>query len=89
MIPKKKARPVPTSLWRSQDLPSAIGLSRSTVWRLQQLEDFPKPRQITDGCVGWIPSEVEEWLSQRPVPTKAPRKRGRHVADKSKGKVGG
>lgn len=76
---QKKTRPVPTSLWRAQDLPQALGLSRSTIWRLQQEEGFPKPRQITQGCVGWIPAEIEEWLANRPAKTTPPRPRGRHI----------
>lgn len=76
---KKKARPIPEALWRPQDLPAALGVSRSTAWRMQQEEGFPPPRRITEGLYGWLPGEVIEWLADRPIRTAPHRPRGRHL----------
>lgn len=41
------------------------GLSRSTVWRLERGGNFPKRRKITNGAVGWIRCEIENWVETR------------------------
>ena len=52
---------------RTSQLVEKIGLSRSTIWRLENQEKFPKRRQIGPGAVGWLEEEVEQWMSDRPV----------------------
>jgi prophage regulatory protein len=41
------------------------GLSRSTRWRLERAGKFPRRRQISIGCTGWLASEVADWLADR------------------------
>jgi prophage regulatory protein len=41
------------------------GLSRSTRWRLERDGLFPKRRQISPGCSGWLASEIRAWLAAR------------------------
>lgn len=41
------------------------GLSRTTLWRLEKHGDFPKRRQISTRRVGWVESEVENWLKAK------------------------
>ena len=43
------------------------GLSRTTRWRLEKQNLFPKRRQISAGTVGWLESEVLAWLAERAV----------------------
>lgn len=40
------------------------GLSKSAIY---QIPDFPRPIKLTDSgkCVGWLESEVMEWLQRR------------------------
>lgn len=48
--------------------PEAInmtGLSDSTHWRLEQQGKFPKRRQITPNAVGYLLSELQEWIAQK------------------------
>ena len=40
------------------------GISRSTAWRLEQKDRFPKRRQVSDGLVGWLESEIEQWIEE-------------------------
>lgn len=41
------------------------GLSRTTLWRLEKREDFPCRRQLSPRRVGWVESEVIEWLEAK------------------------
>ena len=41
------------------------GLSRSTVWRLEKAERFPRRRWLSPNAVGWLESEVEAWIASR------------------------
>ena len=43
------------------------GASRTTLWRLERAGEFPRRRQIVGHRVGWLESEVTEWLRTRPV----------------------
>ena len=52
---------------RRAEVLAITGLSHSTVWRLEKAGQFPRRRQISAGTVGWIASEVEEWLKSRPA----------------------
>lgn len=52
---------------RTNQLIEKIGLSRSSIWRLESQGTFPKRRQIGPGAVGWLEEEVEKWMLDRPV----------------------
>lgn len=44
---------------------AATGLSRSTVWRLEQAGLFPRRRQLAPNSVGWSSAEIDAWLATR------------------------
>ena len=46
-----------------------LGLSRSTLYRLLADEGngFPKRLQLSANIVGFIESEIDEWIATRPV----------------------
>jgi prophage regulatory protein len=50
---------------RVKHLAAKIGLSVSTIWRMEKAGLFPKRRRISAGAVGWLESEVDEWLKTR------------------------
>ena len=54
-------------LLRFADVQALVGLSRSTVWRLEKAAKFPRRRQISPGTVAWPKEEVEAWLQSRPA----------------------
>ena len=58
--------PKPEKIIRVSAVSHLTGLSRSTVNRLVRQNLFPKPRQISAGAVGWIESEVTDWIQTRP-----------------------
>ena len=41
------------------------GLSRTSIWRLEKDGDFPERRQLGPRRIGWIESEVLEWMGKR------------------------
>ena len=44
----------------------AIGLCRTTLWKMERKGTFPRRRQLTTNRVGWLRSDVEAWLRNRP-----------------------
>ena len=41
------------------------GLSRSTIWRLENKQQFPSRVSLSAGRVGWRASDVDDWLASR------------------------
>lgn len=41
------------------------GLGKSSIYRLIQLGKFPKPLKLTDQSVGWLESEIDQWIDER------------------------
>jgi prophage regulatory protein len=41
------------------------GLSRSTIYRLVAVGEFPAPVKLAASAVGWREAEIREWLESR------------------------
>ncbi len=41
------------------------GISRTTAWRMEKEGKYPKRRKVSDGLVGWLESELDEWIANR------------------------
>lgn len=54
-----------TEILRYSGVERATGLSRTTIWRMERAGQFPSRRQISAKAVGWIRSEVEDWIAAR------------------------
>lgn len=39
------------------------GLSRTTIWRLEQTNQFPARRSIGPRRVAWLASEIDKWMA--------------------------
>ena len=52
-------------IFRLQDVIIATGLSRSTLYKYISEGTFPKPVSLGDRCVGWVDSEVHDWILAR------------------------
>ncbi|CAL7964442.1 prophage regulatory protein [Gammaproteobacteria bacterium] len=50
---------------RESQVAVLTGLSKSTRWRLEKDNQFPKRRQLSTKAVGWLASEIEEWVYTR------------------------
>jgi len=49
-------------------LPSVLertGLSRSTVYLMMSRDEFPATISLGDRAVGWVESEIDQWLEEK------------------------
>ena len=59
-------RPTPfPSLLRSSDLATIVPYSMNHIRRLEECGQFPKRIRLGANRVGWLRSEVEQWLDDR------------------------
>jgi len=54
------------NLMTLQQVCKATSLSRTTIWRLQQRDDFPQGVRLSTSRVAYPTSEVEKWIESRP-----------------------
>ena len=50
---------------RERECREVTGLSRTTRWRAERMGHFPRRRKISENTVGWLESELAEWLANR------------------------
>lgn len=43
----------------------STGLGRSTIYKYIADGKFPIPLQLSERCVGWLESEVQQWIQSR------------------------
>jgi predicted DNA-binding transcriptional regulator AlpA len=60
----KEAHMLPIIVRRGM-LKDQVGISPSSVDRLEASGDFPKRKKFSAGIVGWYGPEVEEWVRQK------------------------
>lgn len=54
-------------LLRTCDVIKITGISRSTIWRLEKNKKFPARKVISKNSVGWLKSEIMQWIYDRPT----------------------
>ncbi|EGQ9634503.1 AlpA family transcriptional regulator [Vibrio cholerae] len=59
-MPKNNIR-----LIRFREVLAMTGLSRSSVYRFIEENQFPTQVQLGGRAVAWVESEVQEWITQR------------------------
>jgi len=52
----------PLKLLRFGAVQERIGLSRSTIWRLERRGQFPRHRRISANAVAWVEDELVAWI---------------------------
>jgi len=55
----------PTSILRLKDLLARIKLSRSAIYANISVGEFPAPITLGPRAVGWLESDVEQWIESR------------------------
>ena len=55
----------PLSILRRKQVQARTGLSRSTIYLYIKAGLFPKPVALGPRAVGWIESEVRDWIAAR------------------------
>jgi prophage regulatory protein len=51
------------SILRLPSVISVTGLSRSTIYQKIKTNDFPKPINLGPRAVGWLQSEIDDWIA--------------------------
>jgi predicted DNA-binding transcriptional regulator AlpA len=59
---------------RRGQLKQMVGISPSTVDRLEASGNFPQRRRWSIGVVGWLRSDVENWVIKKSEPIKKGRR---------------
>ena len=52
---------------RRPEVEKITALSRSTIYRLMDAGEFPKPIRLTKKAVAWSEADIFDWLASRPV----------------------
>lgn len=50
---------------RLKEVIDSTGLARSTIYKYIAENTFPKSVSLGDRCVGWVDSEVHDWILAR------------------------
>tara|TARA_R110000868_G_scaffold370523_2_gene634010 strand:+ start:16578 stop:16781 length:204 start_codon:yes stop_codon:yes gene_type:complete len=50
---------------RLKDVMESTGLARATVYKFMAMGTFPESVSLGDRCVGWVESEVQDWILER------------------------
>jgi prophage regulatory protein len=56
---------VENGILRAAEVREAVGLSAKTIRRLEREGRFPKRRRLSAKAVGWVKSEIQEWIASR------------------------
>ena len=49
---------------RTSDVCKKLNISKVTLWRWRHKGIFPQPKQYGLRAVGWLESEVDEWIDK-------------------------
>ena len=52
---------------RWPELKNTVGYSRTNIYYLMQKGDFPQAIKLGGRAIGWLESEVNEWINDRVV----------------------
>ena len=58
---------VTTHILRPAQVAERLAITRSTLNRWRQRDDFPKPLRLGPQAIGWRRADIERWLSDRPT----------------------
>ncbi len=50
---------------RAKEVQNLTGLSRTTLWRLEQQNAFPKRVSLGGQSVGWKLNEIQSWIDEK------------------------
>ena len=50
---------------RLSEVLKMTGLGRSTMYKYVSEDTFPKPVPLGERCVGWVESEVLDWIADK------------------------
>ncbi|MCK5295366.1 MAG: AlpA family transcriptional regulator [Alphaproteobacteria bacterium] len=62
---QNQKHPIKERILRLPEVIKTTGLSRSTIYSHIKKELFPKHINLGARCVGWIESEIDDWIQSR------------------------
>jgi len=54
---------------RRQEVEQITSLNQTTIWREEKAGRFPKRYNLTTRTVGWLASEINDWMNSRQTST--------------------
>ncbi len=54
-------------LLNQKQIVDLVGLSRTTIWRLERAGQFPRRLKVSRKAVRWIQAEIVDWINSRPL----------------------
>lgn len=63
-LPIQSTRPIGRLILR-KDIPALTGYSIVHIYRLMKAKKFPQPVRLGDNRVGWLESELRQWLDNK------------------------
>lgn len=54
-----------TQIIRRNELAKQLQVSEVTIWRMEKRGDLPKRVNISERVVGWLKSDIEQWLESK------------------------
>ncbi len=54
-----------SKIHRIGSLVSILGLSKTTIYKMMNEGLFPKSIQLTERSVGWLESDINDWINSR------------------------
>ena len=53
---------------RLSEVKRITGLSRTTIWEMERAGRFPKHIRLTAKAIGWLESQIAEWIGELAAP---------------------
>jgi prophage regulatory protein len=63
----ERARPPPPRLLSRREVLERVGATYPSVWKWMRDGKFPRARELTNGRIAWLESEIEEWIANLPI----------------------
>ncbi len=54
------------NILRFPEVARRTGISRTTIWRRERANDFPRRVILGPNSTGWIEEEIDQWIASRP-----------------------
>jgi prophage regulatory protein len=59
------ARTLKMKIMRLKDVMACTGLGRSSIYKFIAAGTFPKPIALGDRAVGWLETEIKDWIASK------------------------
>jgi predicted DNA-binding transcriptional regulator AlpA len=69
----KKPEVIGAAFLTEKGVLALVPVNRMTLRRIVAAGQFPAPRQLSPGRIGWLTTEVEAWIAATPVARSAAR----------------